>query len=188
MEASAWKRISQVWVIFLNLGNSWFVVERRNRPDNIQNVVRVAQSNWNLDTLNPAFGRNPSGVTFKKLQKAFFISERQWLGVGLVNMGIYFQGKQIVCHQFYNRGIKIPYTKLNKIPLRYEIEKVAEEHTDAAATATICIGTQIDGEYTPIGTTYSLPANIIQPTTRVDTSLRASSLLQTFNNNIVEQP
>ena len=159
-------------------GNSWFVVERRNSPDNIQNVVRVAQSNWNVDTLNPAFGRNPSGITLEKNSEGLFCIERQWLGVGLINMEIFFQGKQVICHQFHNRGIKIPYTRLNKIPLRYEIEKVSGGSSAPAVTATICMASQIDGEYSPVGAIFSLPANITQPTTRVGTTLRPILLLR----------
>lgn len=149
-------------------GNNWFVVERQNSPNNILNVIRVAQSNWNVDTLNPAFGNNPSGFTLQRSAEGLFWIERQWLGVGLVRMGVFNNGRQIVAHQFQNRGIKIPYTALNSLPIRYEIEKVTGGSSNFAATASICMASQIDGEYTPIGASFSLPANIIKPTTRVD--------------------
>ena len=159
-------------------GNNWFVVARRNSPDNIQNVLRVPQSNWNVDTLNPAFGRNPSGVTLQKDVEGLFWIERQWLGVGLVRMGIYNNGFPLVAHQFQNRGIDRPYTKLNKLPLRYEIEKVSNATNAAAATAAICMASQIQGNYIPIGTIFSLPANLTQATTRVGTTLRPVLLLR----------
>ncbi len=149
-------------------GNDWFVVERANSPNNILNVTRVAQSNWNIDTLNPALGRNPSGVTLQRTTETLFWIERQWLGIGLVNMGIYNSGKPIICHQFKNRGIKIPYTALNKLPLRTEIEKVTGGSSEAAATASICWASQIDGQYIPMGALFSLPATIVQATTRID--------------------
>lgn len=149
-------------------GNDWFVVERRNSSNNIANVNRVAQSNWSVDTLNPAYGRNPSGVTLQKDVEGLFWIDRQWLGVGLVNMGIYNNGNQIVCHQFQNRGIDRPYTKLNKLPIRYEIEKVTGGSSNFAATASICMASQINGEYTPLGATFSLPATVTFATTRLD--------------------
>ncbi len=149
-------------------GNDWFVVERANSPNNILNVTRVAQSNWNVDTLNPAYGRNPSGVTLQRTTECLFWIERQWLGVGTVNMGIYYDTHRIICHQFQNRGIKVPYTTLNKLPLRTEIEKVTGGSSDAAATASICWASQIDGQYIPMGALFSLPGNLVKPTTRID--------------------
>lgn len=159
-------------------GNQWFVVERRNSPNNILRVDRVPQSNWNTDTVNPAFGNNPSGFTLVPDRENLFWIERQWLGVGLVRMGMYYGGTPIICHQFFNRDIDIPYTHLNKLPIRYEIEKVSGGSPNPAATGTICMSSQIGGEYTPLGATFSLPASIIQPTTRVGTTLRPVLLLR----------
>lgn len=159
-------------------GNSWFVVERANSSNNIANVTRVAQSNWNIDTLNSAYGNNPSGVQLSANVENLYIIARQWLGVGVVNMGIYYNGSPIICHQFRNRGIKQPYTRLNKLPLRYEIEKVTGGSSNAAVSASICMSSHIQGEYTPIGTTFSLPASITTPTTRVDTALKPILLLR----------
>lgn len=159
-------------------GNSWFVVERKNSPNNILNVTRVPQSNWNQDTLDPALGNNPSGVTLQRTTETLFLIERQWLGVGIVRMGIFNNGKPIYCHTFQNRGIKIPYTHLNKLPIRYEIEKVTGGSSNAATTGSICIASMIDGDYTPTGPTFSVPANITLPTTRLTTSLRPVLLLR----------
>lgn len=159
-------------------GNTWFVVERFNSIDNISNITRIHQSNWNVDTLNPSYGRNPSGITLARNREGLFFIERQWLGVGLVNFGLYNQGKRIICHQIFNRGYKVPYTNSNKIPLRYEIEKVAGGSSAPAATAAICMASQIDGEYIPIGATFSLPSNLIAPSTRIDQTLRPILLLR----------
>jgi hypothetical protein len=159
-------------------GNSWFVVERKNSPNNIINVTRVAQSNWNQDTLNPAFGNNPSGVTLERTTETLFCIERQWLGVGIVRMGVFHEGHPIYCHVFQNRGIKIPYTHLNKLPVRYEIEKVSGGTSNAATTGSICIASQIDGDYIPTGPTFAVPANITISTTRLDTTLRPVLLLR----------
>ena len=159
-------------------GNSWFVVERANSSNNIANVTRVAQSNWSIDTLNSNFPPNPSGVQLSKSDDQIFFIERQWLGVGLVRLGIFNGGKQIIAHQFQNRKIKQPYTHLNKLPLRYEIEKVEGGSSNAATTGSMCMSSQIDGEYTPIGVTFSLPPSIIQTTTKLDTVLRPIILIR----------
>lgn len=159
-------------------GNSWFVVERANSDNNINNVIRVAQSNWNVDTLNSTYGRNPSGVQLSATTEGLFFIERQWLGIGIVQMGIYNNGNQIICHIFQNRGIKKPYSHLNKLPIRYEIEKLSSGTPLAATTAAICMASQIDGEYTPVGSTFSLPGNLVKPTTRVDQTLLPILLLR----------
>lgn len=149
-------------------GSTWYVVERANSSDNIANVTRVEQSNWNVDTLNSAYGRNPSGYQLSKSVEQLFYIERQWLGVGIVRMGVFSSGNAIVCHIFQNRALKQPYTHLNKLPIRYEIEKTSAGSTNAATTASICMASQIDGEYTPIGANFSLPASVVSATTRID--------------------
>jgi hypothetical protein len=159
-------------------GNNWFVVERHNSPNNSLNIIRVPQSNWNVDTLNPALGNNPSGVTLQRDVEGLFWIERQWLGVGLVRMGIYNDGQALICHVFQNRGYKIPYTNLNKLPLRYDIEKVVGGSSDIAVTGSVCFASMIDGEYTPVGAVFSLPANLILATTRVSTELKPILLIR----------
>ena len=159
-------------------GNSWFVVERYNSPNNIANVTRVPQSNWNIDTLNSNYPPNPSGYQLSRTSDQIFFIERQWLGVGVVAMGVYDDGKRVLAHHFQNRGIKVPYTRLNKLPIRYEIEKVSGGTIEAATTGSMCMSSQIDGEYTPIGATFSLPGNLIKSTTRVDQNLLPILLLR----------
>lgn len=148
-------------------GNSWFVVERANSFDNLANVTRIPQSDWNIDTLNGVYGRNPSGVTLPTNREGLFFIERQWLGVGVVRFGVHSAGKKIICHEISNRGIKTPYTITNKVPIRYEIEKVAGGSSAPVATASICMASQIDGEYIPLGAIFSLPSALVYSSTRV---------------------
>lgn len=159
-------------------GNEWFVVERQNSPNNVDQIVRVPQSNWNGDRLNPLYGNNPSGYQLDADADNLFWIERQWLGVGAVRLGLYYNGQRIVAHQFGHRDIRKPYTKLNKLPIRYEIEKVAGGSTDTAVMGSMCMASLIDGEYTPIGPIFSLPTPIINPTTRIGTTERPILLLR----------
>lgn len=149
-------------------GNEWFVVERYNSPNNIENVNRVPQRLWNVDTFNPKLGANPSGFILPVGQRTGLLLwiERQWLGVGYVRLGAYFNGKAVVCHIFTLRGYGLPYTHSNKLPVRYEIEKVAGGSSQNAIMASVCESSHIMGEYTPLGQIFSLPANLIlTPTT-----------------------
>lgn len=159
-------------------GNNWFVVERHNSSNNIADITRVPQSNWNVDTLDPALGNNPSGIILSKTTETLFAIERQWLGIGIVRMGIFSGGKEVVCHVFENRGFKIPYTHLNKLPLRFEIEKVAGGSSDPATTGTICFASHIGGDYVPIGALFSLPIEVTINTTRVSQTPRPVLLLR----------
>ena len=152
-------------------GNQWFVVERYNSDNNINNVTRVAQSNWNSDTVNGNAATSPSGfiLTNSNPTVLFFI-ERQWMGVGIVRMGLYADGVPIYCHVFGNdpaRTLRRPYTHLNKLPIRYEIEKVAGGSSSAASMAAICASGQIGGNYITLGAIFSIPANLLSASVRV---------------------
>lgn len=151
-------------------GNEWFVVERHNSPNNITNVTRVPQRQWNVDTFNPKLGTNPSGFILSASPAIGLLLwiERQWLGVGLVRMGAYFNGKPSVCHIFNLRGYGLPYTRINKLPIRYEIEKVSGGSPNSASMASICESSHIMGDYTPFGQMFSLPATLVTTTTTVD--------------------
>jgi hypothetical protein len=158
-------------------GNQWFVVERYNSPDNITNVTRVAQSNWNVDTMN---GLGPSGFTLTASNPTvLFFIERQWLGVGIVRMGLYYNATPYYCHVFQARTIRRPYTHLNKLPIRFEIEKVAGGSANTATMAAICSSGQIGGNYIPLGAIFSIPANLLSASVRVGiTELRPILLVR----------
>jgi hypothetical protein len=149
-------------------GNQWFVVERYNSPDNITNVTRVAQSNWNVDQMNGQ-GLSKFTLTASNPTALFFI-ERQWLGVGIVRMGLYYNATPYYCHVFQDRTIRRPYTHLNKLPIRFEIEKVAGGSANTATMAAICSSGQIGGNYIPLGAIFSIPANLLHESVRVGIS------------------
>lgn len=155
-------------------GNSWFVVERYNSPDNIQNVSRIPQSNWNVDRLD---GSGPSGYTLPKTSTSLCFIERQWLGVGVVRMGAFFNTFFLTCHVFQDRNYNMPYTHLNKLPIRYEIEKVAGGSVNPAVFASICASSHIGAIYTPYGRVYSLPADITFATVRIGITVMRPVLL-----------
>jgi hypothetical protein len=149
-------------------GNQWFVVERYNSDNNINNVTRVAQDDWNQDTVNGNAVTSPSGyVLTATTPTVLFFIERQWLGIGVVRMGLFYEGKPIYCHTFQDRTIRRPYTHLNKLPIRFEIEKVPGGSSNTASMAAICSSGQIGGNYITLGSIFSLPANLLSSTVRV---------------------
>ncbi len=137
-------------------GNEWSVVERSNSPDNIQNVVRVPQSQWNLDTLNGRRETSPSGMILGKIAEThLLVIEKQWLGVGVTRLGFIINGHLVFVHAFYQRPYQFPYHRLNKLPLRWEIEALAV--ITKKTLAAICGTVQVEGHYTPVGSIYSMP-------------------------------
>ena len=159
-------------------GNSWFIVERSNSTDNVTNVTRIPQTNWNTDTLNGNRGTNPSGFLLSNEKCLIAFINRQWLGVGAVRMGFVINGRAIVCHLFSHVKIQIPYTQNSRLPVRWEIEKVSGGSAGVATLASICASSQILGDYTPLGFISSLPLSITLSTQQVDTTLRPIFILR----------
>jgi hypothetical protein len=155
-------------------GNQLFVVERANSPNNILNVNRIPQNNWNVDTLNGDRSRSPSGYTLPvlPLNPCIVFIERQWLGLGSVRMGVIINGRPIICHSFQNRNLGRPYTHLSKLPVRWEIEKVAGGSANTATMASICAVVQVMGTYTTFGPIFSIPMSIAGTQVTVDTTVR----------------
>jgi hypothetical protein len=128
-------------------GNTWYVVERANSYDNVTNVTRIPQNNWNLDTVNGNRSTSPSGYILRIPPNTgvLFTIDRQWLGVGIVRMGIIFNGKPIFVHAFHDRLLGRPYTHLPKLPIRWEIEKVAGGAALPTTMGSICASAQVFG-------------------------------------------
>ncbi len=144
-------------------GNTWFVCERLNSSNNVLNVNRITQANWNLDTLNGNRATSPSGFTLRSPpdRGMLMIVDRQWLGVGIVRMGVIFNGKPIYVHVFHDRLLNRPYTHLPKLPVRWELEKVSGGASATATSASICASAQVLGQYSPLGSLFTLPTNLI---------------------------
>lgn len=155
-------------------GNQWFVVERANSPNNILNVNRVPQAQWNIDTCGANPSSSPSGFRLETTRPQTLIAliERQWLGLGNVRLGFFMYGRPIFVHSFQNRGLNRPYTHLPKLPIRYELEKVAGGSDLSANFASICTASHIMGDYTPFGSLFALPTNLTYTVSTVDTVLR----------------
>lgn len=80
----------------------------------------VAQSSWNLDTLD---GTGPSGVTLDLSKGNIFFIDLEWLGMGRVRMGVVIDGLIIYCHQFLNgNALTSVYMSTPNLPIRWEIE------------------------------------------------------------------
>lgn len=161
-------------------GNTWFVCERLNSTNNVLNVNRIPQANWNLDTLNGVRATSPSGFILRSPpdRGMLIMIDRQWLGIGIVRMGVIFNGKPILVHVFHDRLLNRPYTHLPKLPVRWEMEKVSGGASATATAASICASVQVLGEYSPLGATFTLPLTATIATQRLDTTERPLLILK----------
>lgn len=142
-----------------------YVVERRNGSGSGSDT-RVAQTSWNMDTFDGSGNSdNPSSIKLvaADFQKAMlFWIDLAWLAVGPVRMGFCFGGKVFVAHEFEHAaysyqddavthtGITQPYIPMAKLPVRWEIRKVAA-NANAGKLRAFCCSVQSEGGFEGFG-------------------------------------
>lgn len=126
---------------------------------------RIAQADWNGDSLSNSVGNNPSGISLNPTLTQIFWCDIEWLGVGNVRVGFIINGQFILCHTFQHAnqaGNTRVYMTSATLNPRYEI-------TNTAATAgsrtmkQICSTVISEGGYTPTPTIQYVGSGI-QPT------------------------
>ncbi len=106
-------------VFFEQDGTDLYVVQRSWSSGPVADT-RVAQADWNLDTLD---GTGASGFTLDETKAQIFLIDLQWLGVGRVRLGFDIDGEVIYVHQFTNANSQATtYMGAGSLPLALEIE------------------------------------------------------------------
>lgn len=109
-------------VFFEMNGTTMNVVERKNSSD-----TKVAQSNWNIDTLD---GNGPSGITVDFSKTQIFFIDFEWLGVGTVRYGMAINGTLYYCHESHHaNSFTSVYMSTPNLPIRYEISSTSSAGT-----------------------------------------------------------
>lgn len=162
---------------FYNSGNIWGYENR------------VSRANWNVDTLD---GRGNSYLNIDFTKDNVYIIDMQWLGVGQVRMGVYFNNQIYYCHKFnvrnrsnsfnylgttYNSN-ETPYTQFGKLPIRYEIISTGN---NTGSMRMICSTILSEGGYIPYGIPVSF--GYTTPTTLVSNQNRIIFALKLNQNN-----
>lgn len=94
------------------------VVKRKATAD-----TSVAQADWNLDKLD---GTGPSGVTLDTTKAQIMFFDYEWLGVGRVRFGFYFDGLPVYVHEFdHVNELTSVYMSTPNLPVRYELSSAA---------------------------------------------------------------
>jgi len=107
----------------------------------------VAQSDWNIDTMD---GNGSSGITLDFTKTQILLIDYEWLGVGRVRMGFVIDGKIYYAHEFLNtNSLDKVYMSTPNLPLRSEI---SNDGTGAADTITqICSSVISEGGSQDLG-------------------------------------
>lgn len=106
-----------------------------------------AQAAWNKDPLD---GTGPSGVTLNMAKTQIFFIALEWLGVGTVQCGFFYNGKKIVAHEFHHANLSTEvYMVTPNLPIRYEITNdgsgAAHDLDQICATVISIGGVQLTG-------------------------------------------
>jgi hypothetical protein len=119
---------------------------------------RVTQSEWNKDRLT---GQDPSGFTLDITKTQLFFTDFEWLGVGRVRCGFAINGKNVVCHEFYNANhIPTVYMSNPNLPIRCEIRNAGTQVGAGGSFIQICSTVMSEGGYTEAGREFSHTSNL----------------------------
>ena len=146
-------------------GSNLYFVERTYVPG-IVTETRIAQANWNIDTMLGVGHLNPSGVTLDISKAQIMWMDIEWLGLGTVRLGFVVNGKFIHCHSFQHANIiNTTYITTASLPLRYEISNTGIT-TSASTLKQVCStvisegGYELRGLQQAVGTPIQTPVDL----------------------------
>jgi len=139
--------------IYLELVNSTtnFVI-RQQTGASTYTEDRVAQADWNVDTMLGTGGAsNPSGIDLDLSKSQILYTAIEWLGVGSVFMGFVINGNYIIAHRFDHANITTStYMQSAQQSIRLEITNTGA--TSGATLKQICASVISSGGYSPDST------------------------------------
>jgi hypothetical protein len=125
-------------------GDTLYFVERSL---SLGTTTRVAQEDWNIDTMLGAGHLNPSGITLDISKAQILWMDIEWLGLGTVRLGFVVDGKFIHCHSFHHANlITSTYITTASLPLRYEIANTGIT-TSSSTLKQVCSSVISEGGY-----------------------------------------
>lgn len=108
---------------------------------------KVAQTSWNLDTMD---GNGDSKITIDWTKSQIFVIDYEWLGVGRVRLGVNINGMTYYVHEFLNtNSLTTVYMSTPNLPLRYQMITTAS--SPASTMDCICASVQSEGGQEDLG-------------------------------------
>lgn len=149
--------------IFLERDGSTTYIVKRSYVTGIANDVKVAQTDWNVDTLD---GTGTSTVNLDWTKAQIMWADVEWLGAGSVRLGFVIDGQFRLAHIFNHANLRDSvYMTSATLPLRYEIENITS--TDSSSRMKhICNTVISEGGHTP----KTQPRAVSTPLTGVNLS------------------
>ena len=143
-------------------GTTAYFVERSSVTGAVIND-RIAQSNWNQDTLD---GNGPSGITLDLSKSQILYMDIEWLGLGTARMGFIIDGVFVPAHNFNHANLTTTtYITTASLPLRYEMANTATT-ASASTLKQVCStvisegGFALTGLQQAIGTPNTSPTSL----------------------------
>ena len=152
-------------IYFELVGNTAYLVER-SLSTGVMQETRVAQSDWNMDTLLGQVASSPSGITLDLTKAQIMFIDIEWLGLGTVRCGFVIDGKFIHCRSFHHANfVTTTYMTTASLPLRYEIKNtgVTASNTTLKQVCSTVIsegGYELRGLQQAIGTAIGAPRDL----------------------------
>jgi hypothetical protein len=152
-------------IYFELVGNTAYLVER-SLSTGVMQETRVAQSDWNMDTLLGQVASSPSGITLDLTKAQIMFIDIEWLGLGTVRCGFVIDGKFIHCHSFHHANfVTTTYMTTASLPLRYEIKNtgVTASNTTLKQVCSTVIsegGYELRGLQQAVGTAIGAPRDL----------------------------
>ncbi len=152
--------------IYLEMDGSTVNFVERSLVSGVVTETRVAQQNWNVDTLLGNVTSSPSKIALDltKAQISFF--DIEWLGLGTVRCGFVIDGKLIHCHSFHHANlIDSTYMTTASLPLRYEIKNNGGATASSSKMKQVCSTVISEGGYELRGLQQAVGTAITAPKT-----------------------
>lgn len=148
-------------IYFEREGSNVYMVERSSVTGLLVND-RVAQADWNQDTLD---GTGPSGLTLDPSKAQILYMDIEWLGLGTVRTGFIINGVFVPAHNFNHANlITTTYITTASLPLRYEMTNVGAT-SGASTLKQVCSTVISEGGYQLGGLQQAVGLPITAPRT-----------------------
>ena len=132
--------------VFIERDGTTTYIVKRSYISGSATDVRVAQADWNSDTLD---GTGASTVSLDWTKVQIMWTDIEWLGAGTIRVGFVIDGQFRLAHSFHHaNNIDSVYMTSATLPLRYEIENTAETASNSRLKH-ICNSVISEGGSTP---------------------------------------
>lgn len=149
--------------IYLEQSNNDIFFVQRSYTSGTLVETKVAQADWNADTLLGAVNTSPSQRTLDLSKAQIMFTDIEWLGVGTVRCGFVIDGQIIHCHSFHHANeIITTYMTTASLPLRYEIANIGPTG-NTSLMKQICSSVISEGGYELRGSQKSIALAVNAP-------------------------